>query len=282
MIGLLFFRNFTKIKHMSKTDCFRQYLIIAIAFLICHNALAQRRDISVLAGTDFVMKKGVSGSCNSPYLTINYGQFSDKGFGFRAGVKWNSEYAGCGDVLGVPVSFVYKTPSKERWQNPGLLGSAFDGYPSRPIDVQYLYDEYEKDCFGQAVVVTLMSIFVEAISNAEAFVGVTPGVVTRTYDPEPFSAYPGLQDGWDGTEYTICHSWVDKKSDFMATLDAGVCVNIGIWKFDLKLMPAFHYDLTGNFVWHEGIERAGVNELSVYHRPISWYFSFGLGLAYRF
>lgn len=96
MIGSAFFCVFTKIKHMSKTDCIRQYLIIAIAFLICHNALAQRRDISVLAGTDFVMKKGGFGSCNSPYLTINHGPFSDKGFGFRAGVKWNSEYAGCG------------------------------------------------------------------------------------------------------------------------------------------------------------------------------------------
>lgn len=266
---------------MSKTDCLRQYLIIAIAFSLCYNAFAQSRDISVLSGTNIAMRRGVSES--NPYVTVNYGQFNHKGFGFRAGVQWSNEYAGAGDVLGLPVSFVYRTPSKERWQNPGLVGSLLGFDSSSLADVDYLYEGYERDSFGEAVVITLMGIFVEAISNAELFVGVTPGVVTRPCVTEPFSVdYPGLRDGWDGTEYSIRHSWTDKKSDFMATLDAGLCVNIGIWKFDLKLMPAFHYDLTGNFVWHESFERAGVNELSVYHRPISWYFSFGLGLAYRF
>ena len=37
------------------------------------------------------------------------------------------------------------------------------------------------------------------------------------------------------------NSWTQKRRPMSLTLDAGMCLNYGIWRFDLKLKPAIHF-----------------------------------------
>lgn len=68
--------------------------------------------------------------------------------------------------------------------------------------------------------------------------------------------------------------WVAGSSSFSLTLDAGMCINYSIWRFDIKLMPAFHYDPLGSVKSYSRTNPAGT--------PLNWYFSFSGGLAFRF
>ena len=52
---------------------------------------------------------------------------------------------------------------------------------------------------------------------------------------------------------------------------------------EIKLMPAFHYNITNNYRYHiqEGV-RGSDEVIRSSVRPINWFFTFNGGLAFRF
>ena len=78
-------------------------------------------------------------------------------------------------------------------------------------------------------------------------------------------------------------SWTEKPSSFSLSADAGLDISFRIWRFDLKLMPAFHYNITNNYIYHlqEGVKGSDEVILSTV-KPIKWFFSFNGGFAFRF
>ncbi|MBO5635259.1 MAG: hypothetical protein J5907_07550 [Bacteroidales bacterium] len=82
------------------------------------------------------------------------------------------------------------------------------------------------------------------------------------------------------------NSWTKKNGDFLMTLDAGACANYRIWRFDLKLSPAVHYNITKNFIYHTETahleQGTDVVPVSVSDKPLRWFFSMTAGLSFRF
>ena len=109
----------------------------------------------------------------------------------------------------------------------------------------------------------------------EFFAGITPGYVTG---PSESPSKASWGSSWQYWEY----SWVEKKHDFSFTLDAGMSLNYSIWRFDIKLTPAVHYNLTKNYIYHVS---SGENEKVITKDnpiPIRWFFTINGGLAFRF
>ena len=73
----------------------------------------------------------------------------------------------------------------------------------------------------------LMSLF----SDMEFFAGLTPGYVAGSSSTPSKSAWG---DYWQHHATT----WTEKGSAFSLSIDAGMCLNYSIWRFDIKLMPA--------------------------------------------
>ena len=96
----------------------------------------------------------------------------------------------------------------------------------------------------------------------------TPGFIAGSSETPSKSSWRDSQH-WEDT-------WVEKKHAFSLTLDAGMALNYSIWRFDLKLTPAFHYNLTNNYVHHVS---TGESDQTM---PIRWFFSLNGGLAFRF
>lgn len=116
----------------------------------------------------------------------------------------------------------------------------------------------------------LMSPF----SDMEFFAGLTPGYVAVASDIPSKSA-------WGGSWQYQAVTWTEKGTAFSLSIDAGMCLDYSIWRFDIKLIPAFHYNLTDIYIYHKSTveESAGMRE---YSRPLGWFFTFSGGIAYRF
>lgn len=84
-------------------------------------AFAQVKDVSVLAGVNVPMYKGIE---SDAVLAVNYGRFNHKGLGFRVGLQWSPSVADIDNSFGVPVAFSYRTGSRgfsERLQSGAAM-----------------------------------------------------------------------------------------------------------------------------------------------------------------
>jgi hypothetical protein len=110
----------------------------------------------------------------------------------------------------------------------------------------------------------------------EFHAGLTPGYVAGK-SREIYPSYHYISTGYWGK------SWTEKPSSFSLSADAGLNISFCIWRFDLKLMPAFHYNITNNYIYHlqEGVKGSDEVILSTV-KPIKWFFTFNGGLAFRF
>ncbi len=242
-------------------------LLTLTATLLCCSALAQTRDVGFQVGvhTPMGQRAGVGGDIT---FGVGYGQFFRSGLGFRTGLQYSASVADINDAFGVPVAFAYRTRSRsagERLQAgaAGAGSSLSDGGPYRRSG----------DVARGAVGGFLLSLF----SDVEFFAGVTPGYVAGA-SGSPYRVSRG------GTGYSWDDFWVEKKRAFSLTLDAGACLNYSIWRFDLKLTPAFHFCPTGNYVYHADRLAADGDTIKVQGTttPLRWFFTFTAGLAYRF
>ena len=91
-----------------------------------------------------------------------------------------------------------------------------------------------------------------------------------------------IRDSYNGLGYWE-KTWTEKPSSFSLSADAGFDISFRIWRFDLKLMPSFHYNITNNYRYHiqEGI-RGSDEVIRTTVKPIKWFFTFNGGLAFRF
>ena len=215
----------------------KRILLVALLAAASVCASAQMRDSYVSVG---VYKPLYSGTGGSFMTTVGYGQFYSSGLGFRAGLQWTSNIASVENAFGVPLAVAWRSPSRTTTERlySGVDG-AMRGYGYSSLD----------GAVGSLLVGFLMNLF----SDLEFYAGVTPGWFAGT--PAPGSK-------------------IDLRSSFSMTLDAGMCINYSIWRFDIKLMPAIHFDPFASLAQTPGTGGAEV--------PIRWFFSFSGGLAFRF
>ena len=237
-------------------------IALAAALLCCH-AWAQTRDIGLQVGLNVPMSdKSMIGS--DMMLGVSYGQFHYNGLGFRAGFQYAASTANINDVFGVPVAFAYRTKSKsaqERFET-GAIGAR---------DAMVYRHPYGS---GNAMGF-LGGFLVNLFSDMEFFAGVTPGYIAGASERPGRTSWGTAMPYWEDT-------WVEKKNAFSLTLDAGMTLNYSIWRFDLKLTPAFHYNLTGNYLQHVDSGENGPEVLKSTTTPLRWFFTLNGGLSFRF
>ena len=215
-----------------------QLILALAASLIAFNGWAQTRDIALMVGFNTPLHNG-PGPGSDLMLGVNYGQFHYNGLGFRAGLQWNASVANVDDVFEVPLAFAFRTRSRSTEERvlAGAAGAMDTGLQRRASG--------NRDVGTGMVAGFLLNLF----RDMEFSVGVTPGYIA----------------GSGG-------SLVEQKGPFSLNLDAGWCLNYNLWRFDLKFMPAIHYNLTGNYV----------NSYAGNAAPLRWFFTLNGGLAFRF
>ena len=119
------------------------------------------------------------------------------------------------------------------------------------------------------------AFLVNLFSDVEFFAGVTPGYIAGASERPKRTSWGTSMPYWEDT-------WVEKKNAFSLDLDAGVTLNYSIWRFDLKLTPAFHYNLTGNYLQHVDSGENGPEVLKSTTTPLRWFFTLNGGLSFRF
>ena len=241
----------------------QHFIIIITAMLIGLSAAAQVKDISLSAGVNVPIYKDLE---SDAVINVSYGQFFRNGLGFRAGLQWNPSVVNVSNAFGTPVAFAYRTKTRTSRERicAGVEGSA---------DVISQGAVYDNECGTTGNVVS--AFFMNLFSNMEFFVGFTPGYIQGSSSQEHEAVWGASWQYWE-------KSWTEKKSAFSFMLDAGMTLNYSIWRFDIKLTPAFHYGLTGNYLYHvsTGEQDAGITTTDTI--PIRWFFTFGGGVAFRF
>ena len=241
----------------------QHFIIIITAMLIGLSAAAQVKDISLSAGVNVPIYKDLE---SDAVINVSYGQFFRNGLGFRAGLQWNPSVVNVSNAFGTPVAFAYRTKTRTSRERicAGVEGSA---------DVISQGAVYDNECGTTGNVVS--AFFMNLFSNMEFFVGFTPGYIQGSSSQEHEAVWGASWQYWE-------KSWTEKKSAFSFMLDAGMTLNYSIWRFDIKLTPAFHYGLTGNYLYHvsTGEKDAGITTTDTI--PIRWFYTFTGGLAFRF
>lgn len=241
-------------------------LVVALsAGLLCFNALAQTRDIGMQVGINVPMSQK-AGIGSDIMFGIGYGQFYYNGLGFRAGIQYSASTADIDDVFGVPIAFAYRTHSKS-------AGERFEAGAACARGTMIYRGSYGNG--GAAARGFLGGFLLNLFSDMEFFAGVTPGYVAGA-SGSTFKASWG--NSWQYWE----ESYVEKKHAFSLTLDAGMSLNYSIWRFDLKLTPAVHYNLTDNYVHHSTVGETGVGIKTESTTPLRWFFTLNGGIAFRF
>ena len=209
----------------------QHFIIIITAMLIGLSAAAQVKDISLSAGVNVPIYKDLE---SDAVINVSYGQFFRNGLGFRAGLQWNPSVVNVSNAFGTPVAFAYRTKTRTSRERicAGVEGSA---------DVISQGAVYDNECGTTGNVVS--AFFMNLFSNMEFFVGFTPGYIQGSSSQEHEAVWGASWQYWE-------KSWTEKKSAFSFMLDAGMTLNYSIWRFDIKLTPAFHYGLTGNYLYH--------------------------------
>ena len=241
----------------------KTWAIALAAGLLCCHAWAQTRDIGLQVGLNVPMSdKSMIGS--DMMLGVSYGQFHYNGLGFRAGFQYAASTANINDVFGVPVAFAYRTKSKsaqERFET-GALGAR------EAMVYRHPYGSGDAGDF-------LGGFLVNLFSDMEFFAGMTPGYIAGASERPGRTSWGTAMPYWEDT-------WVEKKNAFSLTLDAGMTLNYSIWRFDLKLTPAFHYNLTNNYLYHVDSGENGPEVLKSTTTPLRWFFTLNGGLSFRF
>ena len=224
-------------------------------------------DMGFYAGVYAPMYKGEEADV---VLGLTYGHFYSNGLGYRTGFQLASRVAEVDNAFGIPIAFAYRTRSAEsagRLKRGAIAAGETFGY-----DVIMGYPDPLRGA--------LASFIANLFSQLEFNVGVTPGYISGESSP--------VSTAWirNGTDLISEESWTERNGRFALTLDAGACANYRIWRFDLKLSPAFHYNLTRNYVIHTDTvtfkDGFDVGLWVPSEKPLRWFFSLTGGLSFKF
>lgn len=218
-------------------------------------------EIFITAGLNAPMHKYfVSG----PVYGIHYGHSYLSGIGFRAGVQYSPDVAQIDDVLGFPVAFTYRTRSLS-WEERFINGiNGIDNAVESVSTSRYI--DYNR--FGDGILGFLSGLF----DRVEFFAGVTPG-----YN---FAGSSSL--GIEYTSVTQTTRWVEKPTSLYLLLDAGFNLNFKIWRFDLKLMPAFHFNVLNSYVYHSETKDLLNGSTMRQTGTLRWFFTLSGGIGLHF
>ena len=213
--------------------------------------------VFVTVGANVPMYKNIEGDV---VIGLHYGHYYPNGVGFRTGFQYIPTVVDIDNSFSLPLAISYRTGSRSRSQK--LTSAAYGVARTRISDDNDL--KYGVASF-------LMNLF----DRLEFHAGLTPGYVAGK-SRELYPSYHSSMDYWKKT-------WTEKPSSFALSADVGFDVNFSIWRFDLKLMPAFHYNITNNYRYHiqEGVR--GSDEVMRYTvKPIKLFFTISGGLSFRF
>jgi len=232
-------------------------------FLLAENLDGKRKnDIGVVVGGNFPMYKD---SGKGVVVGLNYSSWASSGFGFKTGFQYISSIAYVDDVIGVPLAVSFRTKAKDSQKRVNDSLEFAEESASR----------YRNDDYSENICNAFFSFLVGLFSNVEFYAGITPGYITG-HDSSTRSSI------WLSDEKTYWeNSWTEVDNHFSTSLDAGLNLNYRIWRFDLKIMPAFHFNVIDNFVIHksEGDSIYGESLHTTSH--IRWFFSISGGLTFN-
>jgi len=234
-------------------------LAIFVTIPLCAQKPLENDEILATVGVNAPMYKNME---SDVVVGLHYGHYYPNGVGFRTGFQYIPTVVDIDNSFSLPLAVTYRTGSRTR---SAKLNSAAHG-----IARMQVYDE--GDALKYGLVTFLMNLF----DRLEFHAGLTPGYVAgKSREIYPSYHYSGL-GYWEKT-------WTEKPSSFSLSADAGFDISFRIWRFDLKLMPAFHYNITNNYRYHiqEGI-RGSDEVIRTTVKPIKWFFTFNGGLAFRF
>ena len=240
----------------------RIQIIISAIFVtipLCAQKPLENDEIFATVGVNVPMYKNME---SDVVVGLHYGHYYPNGVGFRTGFQYIPTVVDIDNSFSLPLAVTYRTGSRTR---SAKVNSAPHGIARTQV-----YDEGDALKYGLA---TFLMILFDRI---EFHAGLTPGYVAgKSREIYPSYHYSGL-GYWEKT-------WTEKPSSFSLSADAGFDISFRIWRFDLKLMPAFHYNITNNYRYHiqEGI-RGSDEVIRTTVKPIKWFFTFNGGLAFRF
>lgn len=241
----------------------KRLIIILLALLFCTMSHAQKKNVPIWENNEIFATVGVNvpmyRNIESDVLVgIHYGHYYPDGIGFRAGFQYSPSVSDIDNCFGVPMAFTFRTRSRS-------MSSRLDSATMGAVTSAVYSDD---NAFAGGIAGFLMNLF----DRMEFYAGLTPGYAAGTDDIHT----SGDTDGY------WAKTWTEKPYGFSLSVDGGFNINFKIWHFDLKLMPAFHYYLTENYIYR--IDRmdpyGGIVSKTV--RPIRWFFTFSGGLALRF
>ena len=234
-------------------------LAIFVTIPLCAQKPLENDEIFATVGVNVPMYKTMG---SDVVVGLHYGHYYPNGVGFRTGFQYIPTVVDIDNSFSIPLAVTFRTGSRSR---TAKLTSAAYG-----IARTQGYDGDNALKYG--LVTFLMNLF----DRLEFHAGLTPGYVAgKSREIYPSYHYSGL-GYWEKT-------WTEKPSSFLLSADAGFDISFRIWRFDLKLMPAFHYNITNNYRYHihEGI-RGSDEVIRSSVKPIKWFFTFNGGLAFRF
>ena len=216
---------------------------ILMVLPLCAEKSLENDEIIATVGVNVPMYKSME---SDVVIGLHYGHYYPNGVGFRTGFQYIPTVVEIDNSFSVPLAITYRTGSRSR---AAKLTSAAYG-----VARTQMYD----------------------FDRLEFYAGLTPGYVAG----KSREAYPSYHSSglgyWEKT-------WTEKPSAFSLSADAGIDISFRIWRFDLKLMPAFHYNITNNYRYHiqKGVQ--GSDEvISSAVKPARWFFTFNGGIAFRF
>ena len=238
-----------------------QIIILAVFVTVplCAQKPLENDEIFATVGVNAPMYKNME---SDVVVGIHYGHYYPNGIGFRTGFQYIPTVVEIDNNFRVPLAITYRTGSRSRTAK--LTSAAYGVARTQGYDG------------GNAFKYGLASFLMNLFDRLEFHAGLTPGYVAgKSRDLNP--SYRDFGMGyWEKT-------WTEKPSSFSLSADAGFDISFRIWRFDLKLMPAFHYNITNNYRYHiqEGI-RGSDEVIRTTAKPIKWFFTFNGGLAFRF
>lgn len=241
----------------------RRLFLLPVLVFFTVAANAQTRDVTVQTGMNIPLYDEVESDVVN---SVSYGCFGSRGLGYRVGLQWSPSVADVDDYIGVPVSFSYRVGGRSTHDR---LNSGFSGAMDSAAHNNYLYDGDAGGMLGTMLSGFLMNLF----GDMEFFAGATPGYVAG-------SSSTASRQSWAGSEI-VKENWTEKRYSAALTLDAGMSLNYNIWRFDIKVTPAFHYNLLPSLVYHESIREGSTVHTST-EIPLRWSFTFSGGIAFRF
>ena len=222
------------------------------------NKPSKNDEIIATVGINVPMYKGVE----SDLLTsLHYGHYYPNGVGFRIGVQYTPSVVDVDNYFGIPLALTFRTlPRSTSQKFISATDASFKSATTGHSDiVKYGFASF------------LMNVF----DRLEFSAGLTPGHVVGE------SSAPSERSWGDGYSFWQ-RTWTEKEYDFALSVDLGMNISYSIWRFDIKMMPAFHYNLLNNFSIHTESGNKSTNEITYDTKPIRWFFTFSGGIAFRF